>query len=70
MVVPEIKAKRFDKFDLAIQGEAKRLVHITTIPLDYVLRENEVSNYEAYWSRREERLKNCVIFTGEKYSNN
>ena len=67
MVVLELKASRFDEFDLAFQQEARRLVEINTIPLYYVLRVNEVGNYDPYWSRREERLKNCFIFTGETY---
>ena len=69
MVVTELNARNFEKFDLDFKQEVRRLVGGITIPLDYVLGDNKVGNYEEYWSRREEILNNCVLFNGETYRN-
>ena len=64
MVLPQLKVGNFDWFGLAFQQVDRRLVGITKIPLDYVLRYSEVGNYRAYWYIIEERLKKYILFKG------
>ena len=53
MVVSDLKDRNFEKFDPSFQWEARRLDRSITIPLDYVIRENGVGNYDTYWSKIE-----------------
>ena len=57
----------FEWFYLAFQDAARRQVGLSEIPLDYLLRPNEIGNYDAVWNSREEKIENCVIFVGQSY---
>ena len=65
MVVPKLTATNFEDFNLAFSGAARRQVGIAGIPLDSLLRENDIGNYNAAWSTREERIKMCISLTGQ-----
>ena len=49
MVVLDLKVSTFEQFEPAFQWASRRFVEINMIPLDYVHRYNEVSNYDTYW---------------------
>ena len=67
MVVPDLKDSNLREFEIDFHQEARIIIGITTILLGYVIGENEVGNQGKYWSSREERLKNCTLFTGEPH---
>ena len=67
MVVPKLTTANFEDFSLAFTGAVRRLIGVVGIPLDYLLRENEIGDYDGNWENREEKLKNCISYTGQKF---
>ena len=69
MDVPELKSDNFESFELAFAAAVRRQSSMYgSVPLDYLLRENAVGNYNAVWPTREEKLKNCLSLTGQAFS--
>ena len=67
MVVPQLTSTNFEDFDLAFNGAARRQFGLAGIALDYLLREADVGDYNAQWETREEKLKMCAAFQGQKF---
>ena len=68
MVVPQLTSTNFEEFDLAFTAAARRQFGLAGISLDYLLRKEDVGNYNAQWETREEKLKMCAAFQGQKFN--
>ena len=68
MNVPELKSDNFETFELAFAAAVRRQNSMYgSVPLDYLLRDSAVGNYNAVWATREEKLKNCITLAGQSY---
>ena len=67
MVVPTLTSTNFEEFDLAFTGAARRQFGLAGISLDYLLRQEDEGNYNSPWETREEQLKMCAAFQGQKF---
>ena len=61
MDIPKLTQKNYDEFNTAFATLVSRQIGVNDIPLDYLLRDNAIGNYEAQYASREERLKQCII---------
>ena len=64
MEVPKLTNSNFDDFNTAFVAVVSRQTSRAGIALDYLLREDEVGNYNAVYSSREEKLKACMELHG------
>lgn len=64
MEVPKLTNNNFDDFNTAFSAVVSRQTSRAGIALDYQLRDNEVGNYNAIYSSREEKLKACMQLYG------
>ena len=65
ILVPYIKARNFEEFELAFQWTDRIIVGVTTIRLYCIIGQNYFDHYKADGSRREYIIKYCGVFTGE-----
>lgn len=62
--VPKLTNSNFDEFNTAFTAVVSRQTSRAGIALDYQLRDNEVGNYDAVYSSREDKLKSCMQLQG------
>ena len=60
MEVPKLTNNNFDEFNTAFTAVVSCQTSRAGIALDYQLRINEVGNYDAVYSSREDKLKSCM----------
>ena len=53
MTVPKLTRNHFEEFYLAFQRDSRNRVRLSEILLEYLLRLNDASNYDAVWNSRE-----------------
>ena len=69
MDVPTLKENNYEEFELAFKAAVRRQDSMHgSISLDYLLRDNDVGNYNALWANRAEKLSNCVTLRGQAFA--
>ena len=67
MKVPKLTAQTFDDWNTSFSTVVGRQNSLAGISLNYLLRDEEVGNYNANWPSREEKLKFCIKLHGSRY---
>ena len=67
MKVPKLTAQTFDDWNTFFTSVVGRQYSLSGISLDYLLRDEEIGNYNANWPTREEKLKYCIRLNGSQY---
>ena len=63
-----MKTPTFDDWNMSFSTVISRQSSLAgSISLDYLLRDEEICNYEANWPTREERLKYCITLHGSHF---
>ena len=63
MKVPKLTAQTFDDWNISFISVVGRQYSLAGISLDYLLRDEEVGDYET----NEEKLKFCIKLSGSRY---
>ena len=67
MKVPKLTAQTFNDWNTSFTSVVGRQHNLAGIFLDYLLREEEIGNYETNWPTREDKLKFCTKLSGSRY---
>ena len=67
MKVPKLTAQTFDNWITSFTSVVGRQYSLSGISLYYLLRDEEVGNYDANWPTREEKLKFCIRLNGSQF---
>ena len=67
MKVPKLTAQTFNDWNTSFTSVVGRQHNLAGIFLDYLLREEEIGNYETNWPTREDKLKFCIKLSGSRY---
>lgn len=67
MTVPKLTNSNFETFNTSFQSAIRRQMSLSGVSLAYLLRDNEVGNYDSNWTTREDRLHGCLKFSGPIY---
>ena len=67
MKVPRLTAQTFDDWNTSFSTVVGRQNSLAGISLNYLLRDEEIGNYNANWPTREEKLKFCIKLHGSRY---
>ena len=65
--VPKLTESNYEAFDTAFQSILAKTIGMNVIPITYILRKNEVGDYEHNWETRLKKLENCLVFSGNNY---
>ena len=67
MKVLKLTAQTFDDWNTSFTSVVGRQHSLVEISLDYLLKDEEVGNYEANWPTREDKLKFYIRLSGSRY---
>ena len=67
MTIPKFVGTNYDEFMTAFTTLASRQIGTNELPLDYLMRENDINDYNSPYASREEKLKACILFRGDNF---
>ena len=67
MSIPKFIGTNYDEFMTAFTTLASRQIGANEIPLDYLMRDNDIGDYNSPYASREEKLKTCILFQGDNF---
>ena len=68
ITVPKLTSDNYDIFTLGFCSIVGRSIDMNGIPIGHVMR-GVTRNYDYPWTNREDKLKNCLLHTGDSFNN-
>ena len=67
MVVPKLTRNNWRDFKISIEEALQRTYGVNDIPLAYVIRKEDVNNFNVHYASRIERLTACTVHNGDAF---
>ena len=68
ITVPKLTSDNYEIFTLGFCFIVGRSIDMNGIPIGHVMR-GVTRNYDYPWTNREDKLKNCLLHTGDSFNN-